>query len=129
MDQFEKDIEAVRECLCGPSPWIEEASEAFGRIIALREENARLKNDRDAMAISGQEAWMEVRKLREALVKVRAHTGLPLCPTGDLLLGLLNSIERITDKALSAQAPEARIESGEARHALGAGSQPTLFFA
>ncbi len=41
----------------------------------------------------------QIAALREALVKVRAHTSY-IAPTVELLRGLLSSIERITDFAL-----------------------------
>lgn len=40
--------------------------------------------------------------LREALVRVLAHTGLPPRPTLELMLGLNASIIRIVDEALAA---------------------------
>lgn len=39
-------------------------------------------------------------RLRKALLKVIAHTGLPPHPTEDLLLGLLDSIQRISRATL-----------------------------
>lgn len=51
----------------------------------------------------------EAERLREALVKVRAHTSYVVLPEpqmGNLLRGLLASIERITDAALAPRAPE-----------------------
>jgi hypothetical protein len=47
--------------------------------------------------------------LREALIKVRAHTSYAILPDpqmGELLRGLLASIERIVDAALRAPAPQ-----------------------
>jgi hypothetical protein len=44
--------------------------------------------------------------LREALVKVRAHTGFRPDATLQLLVALLASIERITDSALAPSQPD-----------------------
>jgi hypothetical protein len=44
--------------------------------------------------------------LREALAKVRAHTGFRPDATLQLLVALLASIERITDSALAQSQPD-----------------------
>jgi hypothetical protein len=58
-------------------------------------------NDRAACR-AGAEAIAEVARLREALVKVVAHTGYMPGADRELLAGLLASIDRIARAALSA---------------------------
>jgi hypothetical protein len=55
----------------------------------------KIKKERD-------DARAEADKLAEEMKKVIAHTGLPLHPTDDLLLGLLDSVQRIARAALAA---------------------------
>lgn len=49
------------------------------------------------LAVSQEEA----RRLREALLNVRIHTGIPPAPTLKLTCGLLTHIAEIVDNALS----------------------------
>jgi hypothetical protein len=53
--------------------------------------------------LRGAEAIEEVARLRDALVKVVAHTGYIPGAERDLLVGLLASIDRIARAALSGE--------------------------
>ena len=71
----------------------------------------RLRTDAAAMleALAAAPPVGEAERLREALVRVRAHTSYVVLPEpqmGDLLRGLLASIERITVAALASPAPQ-----------------------
>jgi hypothetical protein len=71
--------------------------------IARPHEDDALRTERDALAQQVTTAQQDAARLREALVKVRAHTSY-VNPTIELLAGLLASIERIADAALTAPA-------------------------
>jgi hypothetical protein len=91
-----------------------ESAEAADEIERLKAEKAELVEELETRvcAFCGSDPsfidGIVAQKVTAALAKIRAHTALPLEPSKDLLVGLIKSIERITDEAL------ARAESAEA---------------
>lgn len=106
-----------------------EIGAAYNRLaeenVKLLETLATLRAEHDRLMIVAQSrletalqqtaqrmaAESSVQALRQALVKVRAHTSY-VNPTVELLAGLLGSIERITDAALALPGEAAQQPAG-----------------
>lgn len=89
-------VQAIERC--GASIALTDAVVLCG---SLREAIHDALDQRDALAAALRAAHEENQRLREALVRTRAHTRLPRFPSRELAIGLLGTIARIVDRALT----------------------------
>ena len=92
-------------------PYLIQPSASDFDIVTLANEVMRLQEVLETFRRDRIDDNAKLSRYKEGIVRIRAHTALPPCPSEALMRGLLKSIERIADNTLSGRYDLAQILS------------------